>query len=414
MKATIFLFAGLSAAAIAQPHQHRHNHAKRQAVVTDVEVQTETDVVTATAPNAVVYVDQNGNPTATSFEGQAAPTSTAQQQQNWAPPSSWAAPSADSSSYVAPAPSSYAAPSSSSAAAASSSAPAPSSYSAPASSASSASSAPAPSSSSSSGSGSNSGYAISYSPYHTDNSCKSQDEVNKDIKGISGYSMIRIYGTSCNQASTVLNAARAQGMQLFAGVYDITQVESEVDSIIGAADGDWSGIHTISIGNEGVNDGTYTVDAVLAALTTARGKLSGAGYTGKIVTVDTFVAILANPQLCKASDYAAANCHAFFDNTCTAENAGSYVLKMAQAVSQACGGMDTMITESGWPSQGQSNGQAVPSTENQAAAISSLKSAFSSNLILFNSYNDYWKTSTAAQFGAEQHWGVLGNAPSSS
>ncbi|RMY24767.1 hypothetical protein D0865_16374, partial [Hortaea werneckii] len=64
----------------------------------------------------------------------------------------------------------------------------------------------------------------------------------------------------------------------------------------------------------------------------------------------------------------------------------------------------TWITESGWPTQGESNGAAVPGTANQRAAIDSLKSAFSGNLILFTAYNDMWKSNNAGTYGAEQFW----------
>jgi len=219
-----------------------------------------------------------------------------------------------------------------------------------------------------------------------------------------------MYGVDCNQLNTIGSAAQAKGMKLFAGVYDITQTASEIAEIIAFAAGNWDSFHTISIGNELVNNGGASVSEVVAAIGVARGLLSAAGYTGKVVTVDTWNAISENPALCQASDYAAANAHAFFDSDVTSTNAGPYVLGCAQSVSQACGGMDTMITESGWPSQGSANGMAVPSEADQAAAISSLKSTFSSNLILFNAYNDLWKTNNAGTFGAEQYWGIYGTS----
>lgn len=222
--------------------------------------------------------------------------------------------------------------------------------------------------------------------------------------------MVRLYGVDCNQLSTVGSAAIAKGMKIFAGVYDISQTASEIASIIAAFGSNWSNVHTVSVGNELINTGAASVPQVVAAIGTARGLLSAAGYSGPVVTVDTWDAIIANPALCQASDYAAANAHAFFTPTVVASGAGAYVLGCAQAVSQACGGKNTMITESGWPSQGSANGVAVPSEANQQAAIASLKSTFSDNLILFNAYNDLWKQNNAYTFGAEQYWGIYGTS----
>ncbi|GAB7352094.1 hypothetical protein MBLNU459_g2594t1 [Dothideomycetes sp. NU459] len=375
MKTGIFALSALSLlnVAAAQPahRRHQHLHEKRDVV-------TIVDYVTAAQPDVVVYVDEEGNALSTVSSGQAA-TSVASSAVATTAASS---PAEATSVYVAP--TTTAAATSAAATSATSSAAA---------------------SSSSSASGP-SGYGLSYSPYNADGTCKTQDQVNSDFESISGYSFIRSYGTDCNQVETILTAASAKGMKLFAGIFDITQVSSSVATIISAANGDWSNIHTVSIGNEGVNDGSYTVDAVVSAIGTAKSLLSAAGYTGSVVTVDTFVAMIANPELCDASDYAAANAHPFFDGGVEAANAGPWVLEQMQRVSNACNGKNTWITETGWPTQGQTNNKAVPSSENQKAAISSIQSSLASNVVLFTAFNDMWKTNTAYTYGAEQYWGI--------
>lgn len=252
---------------------------------------------------------------------------------------------------------------------------------------------------------------LSYSPYNSDGSCKSQSQVDSDVSALSGYGMLRIYGTDCDQATTVIKAAKQNGMKIFAGIYDISQVESEAKTLIDAVGGDWSAIDTVSVGNEVVNSGQGSASDVVAAIGTARSLLKSAGYNGKVVTVDTFSAIIDNPELCKASDFAAANCHAFFDADITADQAGQYVAEQAANVKQACGGMETVITETGWPSKGDANGKAVPSEANQKAAISSLRAHFSKDIVLFSAYNDLWKQNFDGSFNAEQYWGIYGMAP---
>ncbi|KAI9787768.1 MAG: hypothetical protein M1839_000300 [Geoglossum umbratile] len=251
---------------------------------------------------------------------------------------------------------------------------------------------------------------ITYSPYHADHTCKSQDEVNSDIGKISGYSFIRLYGVDCDQVTKVLNAAKPKGIKVFAGIFDIAQVDAQVQTLIAAAKDSWDFIHTVSVGNELVNFGADP-GAVIAAVNSARGQLRAAQYNGPVVTVDTFVALINHPELCQASDYAAANCHAFFAGV-DAATAGSYVAEQAAAVSKACGGKKTIITETGWPHQGNDkNGNATPSPSDQQAAITSLKNAFSSNpgnLVLFTAFDDMWKTDNSpATFGAEKFWGIL-------
>lgn len=251
-----------------------------------------------------------------------------------------------------------------------------------------------------------SGLGITYSVYTT-GPCKTSEQIMEDFAKIDGYGFVRIYGTDCDQVSKLLPVVRAKGMKLFVGVFDINKVTEEINVIIDAASESWDLIHTVSVGNELINSGRATVGAVVSAIDTARGLLSAAGYTGPVVTVDTFVAMIANPELCNASDYAAANCHAFFDGGIDAQGAGSFVRDQANRVSEACGGKKTIITESGWPSAGLTHVKAVPSLENQQIAIASLKENFPSDMVLFSAFNEDWKVDFPGSFECEKHWGIL-------
>jgi exo-beta-1,3-glucanase (GH17 family) len=253
------------------------------------------------------------------------------------------------------------------------------------------------------------GVGITYSPYNGDGTCKTADQVNSDFGQINGYQIVRMYGVDCNQVPNIISAAKGKGMKIFAGIFDLTNVSGDIEKLIEGVAGQWSIIDTVSIGNELVNQGKSSVGDVVAAVKAARQQLTAAGFSGSVVTVDTFNAIIDNPQLCEVSDYCAANCHAFFNNEVEASGAGNFVLQQAKLVSQAAGGKNTIITESGWPSQGDANGKAIPSKEAQAAAIASLKNTFSGNLFVFNAFNDLWKKNFPGSFNAEQYWGILGS-----
>jgi exo-beta-1,3-glucanase (GH17 family) len=237
--------------------------------------------------------------------------------------------------------------------------------------------------------------------------------VNQDVAGFaSSYSMVRIYGTSCNQTATVLSACKQHNLKLFAGISDLSTLNSEIQLIIEAANGDWSDFDTISIGNELVNSGAASPSAVVAAIGTARGLLGAASYTGRIVTVDTLIATVANPILAQNSDYIAVNNHPFFDPNSAAGDVSSFFETSIASVLAVVTGKELVITETGWPTCGSANGAAVPSLANQATALSGIKAA-SPNAIILSAYNDKWKTNSASTFGAEQCWGVGGaDAPS--
>lgn len=281
--------------------------------------------------------------------------------------------------------------------------------------------------------------------------CKTQDQVDHDMAAIAKpqeYSIVRIYGTDCNQTATVSAAARRYSMSVFAGVFDLDGFPGSLDPIIqvgkssspspsspggtGSDDNNnnndsWSTFHTITIGNELIqksSDRATAIPSVTAALHKARSILRAAGYQGPVVTVDTYSMLLAHPELCDASDYCAANCHVFFDATQEPRTAGGYARDVARRISRAAGGgKRTVIAESGWPHAGLANGKAVPGVEEQRDAVGSLKKEFGdgggggddegeddgeddAGLVLFTAFDDLWKEDNAGTFGAERFWGL--------
>lgn len=250
---------------------------------------------------------------------------------------------------------------------------------------------------------------VTYSPYSASGACKSLSEVQADLSGLSEFEIIRLYGVDCDQVSNVLQAKQSN-QKLFLGIFFVDQIEAGIETMSAAisAHGSWDDVYTVSIGNELVNNGQATVDQVAGYLSQGRSALSAAGYSGPVVSVDTFIAIINNPGLCELSDYVAANAHAYFDGGISYDQAGDWVLQQIQRVWTACGGSkNVMITETGWPTQGATNGVAVPSKPNQETAIAGIKASCGNDVILYNAYNDYWKGD--GPYGVEKFWGIFDN-----
>ncbi|GMM38063.1 putative family 17 glucosidase [Saccharomycopsis crataegensis] len=251
---------------------------------------------------------------------------------------------------------------------------------------------------------------IAYTPYTAAGECKTTSEVAEDLKTIADYDIIRLYGTDCNQVSNVL-AGKADSQKLFLEVYDPSSIAAEVSVMKSAIEssGSWDDVHTVSIGNELVNSGLATVSQIAEYVATGKTALTAAGYTGPVVSVDTFIAVINNPGLCAHSDYIAVNAHAYFDGGYTAEDAGVWLLNQIQRVWEACEAetgetKDVFISESGWPSAGDTNSKAVPSVANQKAAISSIVENCGNDTIVFSAFNDLWKAD--GSYNVEKHWGI--------
>ena len=433
MRLTTLSLAVLASSAAAVPHRrHGHPHPVRRDADVVTEYIVETDM-------AVLYVDQNGNPVSTSAAAADAPAATDQavnvadhgppndppsypdNQGDWPPQPIPTTSPQDSTSEAPPPP-----PPETTQAPPASSAPAPDTYSTPPSSGSAPDTSAAPPQSAPPTYGDDggevddiTGFSIAYAGYNGDHSCKTKDQVDADVDELKnyGYKMVRIYGTDCDQVPNIMGAAKRNGMQAFLGVWDVDNAAAETQLIIDGVNNDWDMVHTVSVGNEVLNRGG-SLSSVINGINTAKSMLVDAGYSGPVTTVEVYSRIMMaeNKGLCDVVDYIAANCHPFFNSGKTAEQAGSYVKEQAGKLSDWCGDKrDVVITETGWPTGGQTNGMAVPGASQQRIAVKSLREAYvdnPNNLVLFSAYDDPWKEDSEGTFGTEKFWGIYGMAPS--
>lgn len=246
---------------------------------------------------------------------------------------------------------------------------------------------------------------ITYSPYADDGTCKPASQVKSEVEKLSDYEIIRLYGVDCDQVPNVL-AGFSSGQKLFAGIFDVSAISAGVSTLASAVEaaGGWDIVHTVSIGNELVNAGSANPSQIKSYVEEGKSALQAAGYTGPVVSVDTFIAVINNPDLCNYSDYMAVNAHAFFDGNVDANGAGEWLLEQIQRVSSACNGAKVLITETGWPTRGDTNNKAVPGSTEQQAALSAISSSCGNDALYFNAYNDMWKAD--GSFNAEKYWGI--------
>ncbi|GMM34115.1 hypothetical protein DASC09_014400 [Saccharomycopsis crataegensis] len=249
---------------------------------------------------------------------------------------------------------------------------------------------------------------ITYSPYTSSGGCKDLSTVKSDFAKLTDFDVIRIYDTDCSQVENVLQA-KSDSQKIFVGIFYVSSIDSSVSTIASAVGsyGSWDDIYAVSVGNELVNNNEASVSDIQSYISQAKSALSAHNYNGKVVSVDTFNAVIAHTELCTAGDFIAINAHAFFDSTCSAANAGEWLKKTIEEVASACN-VDSdqiLITESGWPSAGNDNGDAIPGEDNQTTAISAIKETVGDQVLLFTAFNDLWKQPGA--FDVEQHFGIL-------
>ncbi|KAG8988133.1 hypothetical protein FRB93_004288 [Tulasnella sp. JGI-2019a] len=224
----------------------------------------------------------------------------------------------------------------------------------------------------------------------SDGSCRTAADWGTmlDTAKAQGFTTVRVYGAECSSFDLVGAAAKARGMFVMAGVYanegTIAASQSQLDNDVGLfvnainkyGHATFVGL---TVGNE-VNDSAQNI---MNEVYNVRGYLNSLGYYGLVSTVHTWVFIRANPVMCNG-DFVGANAHAFYDGNTVATNAGSFVsYTVYPALVGACPGKKIIITESGWPSRGATNGAAVPSLANEQAALYGLNCAASGGATIY-------------------------------
>lgn len=259
------------------------------------------------------------------------------------------------------------------------------------------------------------GAGITYSPYTKSGQCKSASQVASDILMLLGFQIIRLYSVDCSGIQNVISAM-SSSQQLYLGVWDIANISSDLPSMaqqVMTGSRGWSAVHTVAIGNEVVNSGRGTATQVANAVQAAKSwfQSNAPNYKGPVVCVDTLAAVMANPQqMCDIGDYLAVNCHPYFSGV-EASTSGPWLQTQVAQLQKTCGGnRKILVTESGWPTFGNTVGLAIPSIQNQLLSIKSLGQTMGDQIIMFTMYNDYWKA--PGDWNVEQHWGIFGD-PSS-
>ena len=260
---------------------------------------------------------------------------------------------------------------------------------------------------------------IAYSPYHADGSgrvCKSEEEIIADIHTLANFSPIRLYAVDCDQTRVIIEAGKDAGTQVMAAIWNMDDVDNELNQLIEQVGDNWGSVHSVSIGNEVVLSGRKSAGDHVSIINSCRDKLRGAGFEGPVVAADAAPMYLDHPELCEASDFLAINAHPYFDTYVTPEQSGDFLNNMKTAIEEKCGSEKKIIwtgkpppaldlhhkkshtneiTETGWPSSGEQKGAAIPSVDGQKAAIKSIVDSIPKDqVILFSAFDDEWKQDT--------------------
>ncbi|CAF9940016.1 hypothetical protein IMSHALPRED_001715 [Imshaugia aleurites] len=264
---------------------------------------------------------------------------------------------------------------------------------------------------------SSSQWAITYTPYTDALSCLSASSIRSDVATIArkGFSSIRLYSIDCSALLHVGHAARAHGLKMIIGIHidensADTEIQiSEITDWARSNDNDdntnWDLIELIVVGNEAIFNSYASATALASLITNTRATLRLSGYPGPLTTSEPLSILSAYAHtLCPTLDLAAATIQPFFHPSVTPGTAGAYVSAELARLAAVCpGGLAAVSLESGWPSRGRANGEAVPGYLEQWVAVAEIVDRAGGRSVVAGFADEAWRDE--GQFGVEGSWG---------
>lgn len=198
--------------------------------------------------------------------------------------------------------------------------------------------------------------------------------------------------------------AHANGLKTMVGAWishDRERNEREIEALVALAQ---QGLVNIAVvGNEVLLREELPEAELLAYIRRVRVALPESVPVG---CVDAYYQFLERPALTAACDVLLPNCYPFWEGVDIAM-APQYLRRMVGLVQAAGGDKRVIVTETGWPGNGQTVASAVPSTHNAMryfVEVQQWARTEGVKLFYFASFDEPWKLHQEGELGAQ--WGL--------
>jgi glucan 1,3-beta-glucosidase len=230
-----------------------------------------------------------------------------------------------------------------------------------------------------------------------------EEQVERRIKIIKPYAKwVRSF--SCIEGNEhIPRIAHKHGMKNMVGAWlsdDLDKNEEEITALIQL--GKEGCVSIAAVGNEVLYRKELTLTQLLGYLKRVKKALPKVqvGY------VDAYYEFSRHPELVEACDIILANCYPYWEG-CDIDHSLNHMQQMFGQASQAAQGKKVIITESGWPSKGESLKGAHSSEENAMKYFINAQAWSAQDnieLFYFSSFDESWKVGDEGVVGA--YWGL--------
>ncbi len=254
---------------------------------------------------------------------------------------------------------------------------------------------------------------LAYGPFHAGEDPNraiypSAEEVAADIPTLAALTdTIRIY-SSLGPASDIVRCAEQAHLSVDLGIWlgpDAGTNERELTAGIRLMAS--SAVATVTVGNEVLRRGDLPEAQLREAVERVRAAAAAEPHQVKVTTADTGATWLAHPDMASAVDLISVNLYPFWDKVPIDTAIQSLDTSYAE-VKAAFAGKNVVIGETGWPSEGPSQGPAVANADNQLRYVREWldwagRRGTPVGYYYFEAFDESWKTNES---GVGTHWGL--------
>jgi len=209
---------------------------------------------------------------------------------------------------------------------------------------------------------------------------------------------------SCTDGNELIpGVAKEMGLKTLVGAWlgnDPEVNDREVNGLIQLAR---EGLVDIAaVGNEVLYRKDLTEEELLDFIRRVKKEIPGT----RVGYVDAYYEFSHRPEITRACDVILCNCYPFWEG-CPFESSLQYMKQMYNGAVLAGNGKEVIITETGWPSQGENLRGAIPSPEHARDYFINTQLWSAEDQVpvfYFSSFDESWKTGAEGTVGA--YWGI--------
>jgi len=231
----------------------------------------------------------------------------------------------------------------------------------------------------------------------------SEDQIHRRMEILKPHTQwIRSF--SCTEGNELIPViAREYGIKTLAGAWLSSDKEKNKDEIQGLIKLAKDGYTDIAaVGNEVLYRNDLNEQELIEYIRTVQSSLPDI----PVSYVDAYYEFVQRPAITELCDVILCNCYPYWEGT-SFQDSFQHMRQMFYQVKEAANGKKVIVSETGWPSQGQKLGGAEPSKINAMKYF--INSALWSEdedieIFYFSSFDESWKVSSEGEVGA--YWGV--------